>query len=185
MSDLALTEPLVARVGDTWIWERQDLAADYPANGGWTLKYGFKSAANHFEITAGADGAFHKVNVAAATTAVYTADTYSWVAYVAGGSSEQYSVGSGIVKVLPAYTGTAVLDDRTHAQKVLTSIEAVIEGRASKDQEQYSIAGRELRHTPIPVLLQLRDKYRAEVFSLENAERRRMGFNAGRLVTRL
>jgi len=51
----------------------------------------------------------------------------------------------------------------THARRVLTAIEAVIEGRASKDQEEYTIGTRSLKRTPIKDLLVLRDAYKAEV----------------------
>lgn len=51
----------------------------------------------------------------------------------------------------------------SHAQKVLDAIEAVLEKRATLDQQRYSIADRELVRTPIPELLLLRDRYRSEV----------------------
>lgn len=54
-------------------------------------------------------------------------------------------------------------DLRGHAQRVLDAIEAVIEKRATKDQESYTIAGRSLSKTPISELLKLRDAYKEEV----------------------
>ncbi len=51
----------------------------------------------------------------------------------------------------------------THAERVLAAIEAVIENRASKDQQSYSIAGRSLTRIPIAELLELRKQYKAEV----------------------
>lgn len=50
-----------------------------------------------------------------------------------------------------------------HIHRVLESIEAVIEKRATIDQERYTINNRELWRTPIPQLLELRDRYRAEL----------------------
>jgi hypothetical protein len=42
-------------------------------------------------------------------------------------------------------------------------LEAVIEGRASLDQERYRINNRELYRTPMETLIKLRNQYRAEV----------------------
>jgi hypothetical protein len=39
---------------------------------------------------------------------------------------------------------------------------AVIEGRATRDQERYRINNRELQRTPISDLIRLRDRYREE-----------------------
>lgn len=51
----------------------------------------------------------------------------------------------------------------SHAKKTLAALEAVIEGRASKDQESYTIAGRQLSRTPIPDLLLLLSTYERKV----------------------
>ncbi|MCX7180631.1 MAG: hypothetical protein NTX56_18335 [Proteobacteria bacterium] len=118
----------------------------------------------------------------AATTGAYAAGGYTWTAWVEGGSSEKYTVDAGVCTVKPDYRGagaTVALDDRTHARKVLDSIEAVIEGRASQDQERYMIAGRELWRTPIPTLLKLRQTYRAEVKRQELAEKIQNGTGVG------
>jgi hypothetical protein len=47
----------------------------------------------------------------------------------------------------------------------------VIEGRSSRDQENYSIQGRSLSRTPIPDLLILRDRYKAMYVQEQRAER--------------
>ena len=57
----------------------------------------------------------------------------------------------------------AGFEARGHAQRVLASIEAVIEGRATKDQESYAINGRSLVRTSIADLLLLRDRYKREI----------------------
>lgn len=158
-------EPSELRAGLTWQWRREDLA-DYPA-GTWTLKYWFKktgSTGGNFSITASADGSNFSVSVAAATTAAYVAGDYSWAAQVTSGA-QAFEVDSGRTTILPRYDQAADLDDRSHARRVLEAIEAVIESRATKDQEEYSIMGRSLKRTPIEELLVLRDRYRAEVQS--------------------
>lgn len=53
----------------------------------------------------------------------------------------------------------------THAETMLSAIEAVLEGRITADVEAYSIAGRQITKIPMAELLTLRDKYKAEVNS--------------------
>lgn len=175
-------EPTSVRAGLTWEWDRTNLSSDYPAST-WTLKYGLKNAASHIEITAAADGDDYTVLVAAATTAGYTAGTYRWAAWVESGT-EKRDIGEGWIEVLAAYTGAAVLDDRSHARITLDAIEAVIENRATLDQQQYAIGNRSLTRTPIAELLKLRDYYRAEVRAEVHAEDTALGRGGHQLLTR-
>ena len=57
--------------------------------------------------------------------------------------------------------------------------EAVIEGQVTKDQENYSIAGRSLSCTPIAYLLSLPDYYRTEFIREKRVERRNNGVGTG------
>lgn len=178
------TEPSELRAGVTWQWTRE--LPDYPASA-WTLKYWFKktgATGANLSLTATASGDTHSVSVVAATTAAYTAGDYTWVAIVTAGA-ESHEVDHGTFKLLPRYDAAANLDDREHARIVLDAIEAVIEGRATKDQQEYSIGSRMLKRTPIKDLLELRDKYRAEVFALDRAEAAANGKGGGQLVWRL
>jgi hypothetical protein len=156
------TEPAQIRAGDTWQWRREDLV-DYPATV-WTLSYAFKNAVKGFSFDATADGAFFAVSVVAAETGDYPAGIYRWAAQVAKGD-ERHTVTIGTTEVLPDVFADpdAALDTRSHARRVLDAIQATIEGRASRDQMEYSINNRTLRRTPMADLLLLRDRYRAEV----------------------
>jgi len=60
-------------------------------------------------------------------------------------------------------------DVRTHAEKVLEAIEALIEGKATKDVMSYSIAGRSLTRMSADELVKWRGHYRNEVASQRNA----------------
>jgi hypothetical protein len=184
-ASIPTTEPEELRVGLTWQWRREDLA-DYPAST-WTLTYWFKQQASSgakFSIVASADGDAYSISVAAATTAGYTADDYTWVAVVTSGT-EAFEVDHGTAKILPKYNADAALDDRSHAKKVLEAIEAVIEGRASKDQEEYTIGNRSLKRTPLEDLMKLRNQYKAEVFREQLEENARNGKQGSKLVVRL
>lgn len=174
-------EPDELVIGDRWMWKRTDLGADYPP-ASYTLKYSLRlatSAATEIEITATASGADFVVEVPSATTAGYTAGRYYWQMYITRNSDAQRALlARGVVDVLTNEDASAT-DPRTHARKVLDAIEAVIENRASKDQEEYAINGRSLKRTPIPELLVLRGKYQAEVLAEERADRIRRGLDAG------
>jgi hypothetical protein len=183
MPDIPTNEPAQLRLGDTWQWRREDLAGDYPAPT-WTLTYRFKNAAGGFEIIASADGSNFAVNVTAATTAAYAsgAGTYAWVAQVSHGDGRKFTVDNGSLDVLPnlfSGSATAASDQRTHSEKALDAIKAVIEGRASRDQEEYTIAGRSLKRTPIADLLKLLNFYETRVAAERNAEAIRNGRGVG------
>jgi hypothetical protein len=183
MPDIPNNEPTELRAGDTWQWTRDDLATDYPATT-WTLTYRFKNAAGGFQIVATASGDAFSVTAAAATTVAYTAGEYAWAAQVVNGTTK-HTIDSGTLKVLPdlfASSASTGSDQRTHARIVLDAIKAVIEGRASKDQEEYSIAGRSLKRTPITDLLKMRQLYEAEVRSEQATENLRNGLQGSRVV---
>lgn len=156
-------EPLELRVGDTWAWRREDLS-EYPAPT-WTLKYRFKNAMAGFEVVATADGIHHAVTILPAVTATYTAGTFDWQAWVED-ATNKYTIRIGRTVLLPDLrtgTATAGQDTRSHARKVLDAIRAVLENRATLDQQQYQIQGRSLTRTPIEELLKFRQLYEAEV----------------------
>lgn len=179
MVDTPTREPLKLEIGDSWAWRREDLAADYPATS-WTLSYEIVSAAAAISITAAADGDQFAISVAAATTAAYTAGRYRMAGYVTAGAN-RWRVYLGALELMPNLAA-GVADIRSHARKVLDAIEAVIEGRAAKDQQGYTIAGRRLDRTPIEDLLKLRGQYMAEAARETAAERLAAGLADPRRV---
>ena len=128
------------------------------------------------EFSTTADGDDHAVALPATTTTNWSPGRYRYQAYVESGA-DRHTVGTGTVDILPDFSSAATLDGRTHAEKVLDAIEAVIEKRATKDQESYSIKGRSLSRTPLPDLLVLRDKYKSEVRAEKRAEKVRRARN--------
>lgn len=182
MTNIPQNEPASLRAGDTWKWTRT--FADYPA-GTWTLKYRFKHpTAAGFEITATASGTDHSITVTAANSAAYVAGAYSWIAWVEGGTSEKYTVDTGVLTVNPDYrsgTASTVLDDRNHAQKMLAAIELWLESR-DVAVEEYFIAGRKMKYIPIAELIKLRNRYKNEIAALANAEAIAKGEGIGRKI---
>lgn len=174
-ASIPATEPEKAIAGDTWQWTRS--LADYPAST-WSLAYHFANASHRFAVTTSADGDGFAVTVAAATTAAIMPGTYDGRAYATAGT-QRFEVWRGQLVVEQDFAKAgAGYDGRSHARKALDAIEAVIEGRATKDQESYSIEGRSLSRTPLADLMAFRNQYRAEVHREENAERVRRGLGS-------
>ena len=180
---LPTVEPAQLVAGDTWQWKKS--LVDFPAGDGWQLVYVFANATQRFSITSTADGSDHLVSLSAALSSDKVPGRYDWAAY-AKLAGARHQVGAGSAEVLPNLEGNRPWDRRTHARRVLEAIEAVIEGRASKDQEEYAIGDRSLRRTPIPELLKLRDRYKAEARAEQLAEDIAKGMGGGgRVVVRL
>lgn len=166
------TEPSVLVVGDRWAWKRSDLGSDYDPDD-YSLKYTAQleaSGSTEFDITAGESGNEYVVEVSQSTTAGYTAGIYHWQAYITRTSdSERITVDSGTFELIADWD-TATTDPRSHVKITLDAIEAVIEGRASKDQEAYTINGRSLRRTPLADLIAFHEKYAALYAKEQRAE---------------
>lgn len=182
------TEPEELVIGDRWLWKRSDLSADYPT-ASYSLQYVADkqgTGSTSFTLSATETDGVYLIEVASATTATYTAGTYSWQAYITRTSdSQRISVARGTWKVIPNLSASTA-DPRSHVKKVLDAIEAVIESRASVDQMAYTIQGRSLSRTPLPDLLKLRDTYKAEYANELNTARRKNGLPPrNRLLTRL
>lgn len=179
--DIPDSEPTTLRAGDTWKWTKS--LPDYPASA-WNLKYRFKSPTAGFEITADESGDSYSVTVTAATSAGYTAGTYSWIAWVEGGTSEKYTVDTGVTVINPDYrtgTATAALDDRSHARKTLAAIEAWIESR-DQGVARYAIAGREMQYISVADLIKLRQTYKSEVAAEDASAAIANGLSTGRRI---
>lgn len=154
-----MVEPYIIRTGESLKWYR-DEPADYTAALGYSLKYELFNADQLIEITEDTlDGGRYLVEVSAATTADWVPGAYDWACY-ATKSGEKWFVAEGTVEIVEG--GTA-RDARSHARKMLDAIEATLQGKATRDQQSLSIAGRSIsRYTP-DELEQWRDKYRREV----------------------
>ena len=179
-------EPFSLVIGDRWTWKKDDFT-DYPSSA-YTLKYSFRldgAGATEIQITASANGTAFKIEVGASTTANYTAGNYQWQSYLTRNSdSERITIDSGYIEVRPN-RDLATTDPRSHYKIVLDAVEAVLEKRATKDQEAYSINGRSLTRTSIEELMKLRDTYRGKYVAEINRHRAKKGLgHHGRLLTR-
>lgn len=160
---LAQGVPARVTAGDLWSWRIDALADTYPSPD-YALLYAIKPRSTDAPTTAlatsDADGWL--VAIAAVTTANLAAGTYDWTLFATRASDgARQSIDCGVIEVAPNPTATG--DTRSAARRHLDAINAVIEGRITKDVESYSIEGRALTRTPLADLHRLRARYLAEV----------------------
>ena len=118
------------------------------------------------DLTAVVSGTGHVFEETAATTGAWEAGLYA-VSLRAKRGADVHEIEAGQVRIAADLVSLeAGHDPRGHAQRVLDAIEAVLEGRASRDQQSYTINGRTLVRTTIADLLELRKTYREEVARL-------------------
>ena len=172
------TEPSEIVKGDLTQWRRADLTDYDPTL--FDLSYSARISAVggtvEIEILATADGDDFLISIPSITTDAYTVGNYHWQAYITRKSdSERIRVSRGVWEVRPNFDADAG-DPRTHAQIMVDKIESVIEGRASSDISNYSIAGRQITKLSPKELMTWRDFYRSEV----NAEKAKLNRETGK-----
>jgi hypothetical protein len=170
--------PAVIVQGMSYEWEVT--SGDYTLSeytGKCAIKLKGSSAAT--VLTAVESNNIYTFTLTATQTAALSVGDYEWTEYIEYGSGEtieRYTLDSGTA-VVRIFLGTAgTVDSRTSYKVALDAIEAVLLGRASKDQESFSIAGRSLSRTPIPDLMSLQKYYAAKVRAEEESKAREQGY---------
>ena len=172
-------EPQSIIAGDSVTWQRS--LPDYPASAGWVLGYALRGPKN-IDFDATADGDSHLVAVAASVTAPWPAGFYTITSF-AKKAGERYTVETGSLEVLPDPAGlNAVQDLRPHCKKVLDAIEAVLEGKATKDQQEYEIDGIRIKRMEFDALLRVRSLYQREWQAYLKAQQIKKGQKRGNRV---
>ncbi len=165
----ATTEPSRVTAGDTITWLKS--LTDYPASDSWVLTYTLINSASKITITATASGVDHLVTVLAATSAAWTAATYTWHAAVTK-AAERYTLGTGQIVVAPNLAAATTFDTRTSAKKALEAINLLLESYGAKAyQHSYEIAGRKMQFATPTEFMGFRAKLMAEVAREDNAAR--------------
>lgn len=151
-------------------------ASQYPAPD-WTLKI-FLRGPQSIDLEADEN---HIFKASAETTATWQAGLYAYTlrAYI---DEEVFEIETGQIEILPdLQQKTAGYDSRTHAEKVLEAIEALLEKKATSDQQRYVIqvdgSQRELWRFPHADLIKLRQHYLSEV-QRERARRKGVFFTS-------
>ena len=164
--------------------EREDLSDDYTS--AYALSYEFNivdgSTHTNFTISATEVSDVYYVEVGSSTTANYTKGNYQWFAYITrSADSERIMIDDGFLEVIDNYA-TTTSDIRSHAKVVLDAIEAVIENRATIDQQSMSIAGRSLSRMSIDDLLNFRNQYKNEYLRELKKARVKNGSSSGSII---
>lgn len=117
------------------------------------------------------DGDNHEFHATAATTTGWAPGRYQY-AIRASADGDVVTVETGEVQIAPDLASQgAGFDGRDHVRRVLDAVEAVIENRATIDQQSYQINNRSLQRTPLTELLQLRATYRAQLAQQKRARK--------------
>lgn len=139
----------------------------YPADD-WVMTVIALSVAGNIalEEVASADGNSHFFNI---DTSSLSSGTYSYQAKVEKGSEVHYVesgsfvVSANLFSQIGSTGNITSLDTRTHAEKMLVAIEALLEGRALREHKTIKQNGRELTKHSFSELIELRDYYRGEI----------------------
>ena len=165
-------------IGDLVQFKLTEYSTDY-ANTAHTMTFMARSGegANvEFSIVASNSGDDYLFSASSAATSAFVAGLYHYqIEVLETSSNNRIIVDQGELDVTVDLDVNAV-DPRTHAEKMLQKIEAVLENRADADVSSYSIAGRSLTKMSPEELLTWRDAYRREV----KAYRRKLDVKHGR-----
>ena len=183
-SSFTTTEPLSFTAGDRVAWTRVDIGGDYPP-ASYSLSYtARKEGAGTVSITAtaSASGSNYQIIIPASTTANYSAGRYHWQMYIKRTSdNERITLDSGAFIIQPN-KATATTDPRSNNKVMLDAIDALLDGRATKDQMGYSIAGRSITRIPLPDLMVWRDRYAAKYVKEVRMERIKTGLGQSGII---
>ena len=162
--------PTSFTVGDTVEWTETD--SEYPQPT-WTVRYYFTSPEEVFSSAVStANGEDHDLTI---DTTDLEPGTYDYQRKVTDGS-DTFTTERGTVTVLPNLADDAAgVDRRQYAETALANIEAMLAGKATKDQTSYSLNGRALSRYSPSELNEWRQSLRLEVADLKRQERRERG----------
>lgn len=167
------TVPKNFTVGESLAWEK--CFADYPA-AEWTLTYHFRGPGQGFDATAAADGDRFVLSVSKNSTDKLSPGVYRFQAFAAKGD-ERVLVDSGPVEVLASLAGLEIgeeFDSRSPVKRILDALDALVEGKASRDQLEYTIGDRQLKRYSMTEVMTLREHYAklyAQELRRENAKK--------------
>lgn len=149
---------------------------DYPAGDGITLKYLFRAGATRDDISAVADGTDWTLTVPATDTIRWEpGDCFFSAMYTdADGVVTEIDSGAFVVRMNPSI--------RSHAERTLDAIQAVMEGRAKSDQLTVTLGDVSLQYMSPVELSKWEDIFAARVNAERDRLRRERGYASRRRV---
>ena len=169
LEEVTINIPSELTAGETWQWSVE--ATEYPAPT-WSMTFYFINASSVFSIAALGSGATFTVDHPATSTRAIEAGRYQWTARVTDGT-DVFSVGDGVISIAPDLVEER--DTRTWARRMLDAVEAVMEGRATRDEQSVSFNGRSITRMDFAELRQFRDELRSQVRIEEQGEAAGLG----------
>ena len=163
-TDIPEKEPVTIYKGETIVWKRTDIGADYnPSSYSMVWEASLETnGSTRFSATVTESGTEYTFTLDNSATSSYTAGDYFWVLKVLQASdSETLVIDSGKLTVKDNFFATTG-DTRSHAKIMLQKIESLLEGKADSDVSSYAIAGRSLNKLTPEELIRWRDYYKAE-----------------------
>ncbi|PCJ17479.1 MAG: hypothetical protein COB02_13750 [Candidatus Cloacimonadota bacterium] len=163
ITDIPIIEPSEVFQGDSIDFEINLQSIGVKSSDGWILTYSLRSVDTQYaNVVASQNQDNFLISISSTITSTFKVGLLSFISKISKGTIVK-TINSGTIDIKSSFNGLTSFDGRSHARKVLESIEAVIEKRATKDQESYSIKGRSLSRTPIEDLINLRKIYKAEL----------------------
>jgi len=155
-----VTSPQRLNAGDSLTWIARFAA--YPASAGWQLRYTLTSAEQVYSnaFTVSPLGNDFSVALSPSNSATLAAGDYVLFATVEKDNA-RHTVQETRFTVMPAITEAQ--DRRTQAERTLSAIEDLLEGKASDDQQMIQYAGRTLSRYTFEQLAQIRSRLRRTV----------------------
>lgn len=139
-------EPSEVTAGDTIKWTRT--LGDYPTNASWEIAYRLRGDKNYlldWETEVTPSGSGFLVNVPSSTSTTWVPGLYTlfgFASLLVDGQRQQFYRAQ--LTVHPnhgnATTVIGAFDGRTHAQKALEAIEAMMLNAASREEENYVVS---------------------------------------------
>jgi len=157
--------------GDAWAWRADGFASVYPSPD-YALAYHLapRSGGAALRVPVTVDAAGMLAAVASEATAETVPGPWSWALKVTRATDgAAVTVASGHLTICPNPASGA--DTRTQARRLLDAVNAVLERRAGKDVDAYTIEGRSLTKIPFMELRATRAKLMREVAAEENGGR--------------
>lgn len=181
MAEIATTEPAKIIAGDTAKW--LITLSDYSPANSWNMSYSFVSTGSkRVTVNATTSGTSFLTTISNAVTANMAPGTWYFQGRV-NNASESYTVRTGQLEIEDNFGSIAsVLDNRSHARKMLDLIEAALEGRAVDGIDSHTIGGVAINMIPLERLRVLRDQYKAEVLREEQADKLKRGVGGSRNI---
>lgn len=169
--------------GDSVTW-LDDAAQDGITSATWALTYVLRGA-TALTITATPEGTGWRSTITAAQSQSLTPGTYAWQASATSGLNRT-TLGSGTLSVLAdlAYAANpAAYDPRSQAEQDLDALRAEMRARVTGGSvQEYSIGNRSLKKMPMPDLIALESKLKADVTREQRRAKLAAGLDSGRAV---